>query len=193
MSRSTPPAPDAARCRSSPTRSTRPPRPRTKPIAVSSFGVDANPASSTMTRLVLSMAVIHGCHLSGVRVVRSWTSLSRVSAGTPGMAAPSSCAALACGANPTTVPPPLRQAAARTPITVVFPVPAGANASCTRRPLVAMSRTIAACPVFNTRPPVLADHSSSANSTSAARTRRPSVRPAAVTILASAANTAGEV
>ena len=58
-------------------------------------------------------------------------------------------------------------------MTVVFPVPAGARASCTRRPLVAMSRTIAACPVFSTRPPVFADHSSSASATSPARDPHP--------------------
>ena len=191
MSRNTPPAPLAARCRSSPTSNTRPPRDVTKAIAVSSFGVDANPASSMITRDLAPMPVIHGCHWSGVRRSRSWTSLSRVSAWTPGIAAPSSWAALACGANPTMVPPPFRHAAARTPMTVVFPVPAGARANWTRRPLVAMSRTIAACPVFSTRPPVFADHSNSARATSPARTRIPSVRPAAATILASAASTAG--
>ena len=86
---------------------------------------------------------------------------------TPVRASRSSSAAEACGARPITVPPAFRQAAASTPITVVFPVPAGANARCTRRPPVATSATICACAVFRVRPPLLADHSSIASSTSA--------------------------
>ena len=53
----------------------------------------------------------------------------------------------ACGARPTTCPPVPCQARASTPITVVFPVPAGARARCTRRPLVATSVTICGLPV----------------------------------------------
>ena len=51
-----------------------------------------------------------------------------------------------------TVPPLLRQAAARAAMAVVLPVPAGASASWRRAPEVAMSRTSAACPSLSARP-----------------------------------------
>ena len=55
--------------------------------------------------------------------------------------APSSWAATADGARPMTVPPESCQARVRTCMAVVLPVPAGARASWTARPLVAISRT----------------------------------------------------
>ena len=52
---------------------------------------------------------------------------------------PSTIAASAVGARPMTWPPELRHACASAAIAVVFPVPAGASASATRRPQVAIS------------------------------------------------------
>jgi len=60
----------------------------------------------------------------------------------------SSSTAAAEGARPTTLPPLLVHAAARARIAVVLPVPAGAMASCSCRPEVAMSWTRSCCPVF---------------------------------------------
>ena len=52
-----------------------------------------------------------------------------------------SCAAAAAeGASPMTLPPPLVQAVARARRAVVFPAPAGAMASCSRAPEVAIDR-----------------------------------------------------
>ena len=77
-----------------------------------------------------------------------------------------SCAAAAAdGASPITVPPASVQAAARVCIAVVLPAPAGAIASCSRAPEVAICRTNATCPAFRATP--LAVASSNATSTAA--------------------------
>ena len=85
-------------------------------------------------------------------------------------------AAAAEGARPITSPPPLVQAAARAWRAVVLPAPAGAIASCSRAPEVAIDRTNPTWPAFNAVP--LATISNSATSTAASSTLRPSSRPA---------------
>ena len=67
-------------------------------------------------------------------------SLARVSAGAP-VCSPSCAAAAAEGARPITVPPASVQARVRACRAVVFPAPAGAMASCSRDPEVAIART----------------------------------------------------
>ena len=72
-------------------------------------------------------------------------------------------AAAADGASPMTWPPPLAQAVASARRAVVFPAPAGAIASCSRAPEVAIPRTSAACPALRVTP--FAADSSNASST----------------------------
>ena len=86
---------------------------------------------------------------------------------------------------------PSVQAAARARIAVVLPVPAGAIASCSRAPEVAICRTSAACPAFRVTP--LAAASSSATSTAAGDIAWPSQRPAVSTSRCSAARMRVEV
>ena len=100
----------------------------------------------------------------------------------------STSAAAAVGANPTTVPPLLRHAAASAEVAVVFPVPAGARASWTRAPEAAISRTRARCPSLSGRP--LASASNSANPMSLSSAARPPPSSAAAKTRRSAARTA---
>lgn len=118
-------------------------------------------------------------------VSASWMSLAMVSVGEARSWARTS-AAPAVGANPMTVPPLLRQAAARAVMAVVLPVPAGASASCRRAPEVAMSRTMAACPWLSSRP-WLACVSASAKPMLVSSTARPLRRVAAARMRRSAA------
>ena len=98
------------------------------------------------------------------------------------------CAAAAAeGARPTTVPPVLVQAWARACMAVVLPVPAGAIASCTRAPEVAIARTSPAWPASSWTP--FAVISNNATSTAVSGMVRPPVRPAAATRRCSAAST----
>ena len=119
------------------------------------------------------------------RVSVSWTSLAMVSVGAPRSSA-STSAAPAVGASPMTVPPLLRQAVASAAMAVVFPVPAGAKASWTRAPEVAISRTSATCPALSARP-WLASDSSSAKPMLVSSTVRPSRNAAAAMMRRSAA------
>ena len=80
-----------------------------------------------------------------------WTYLATVSVGAPGLS-PSSMAAAAVGAKPRTLPPEERHACDSAAIAVVLPVPAGASASATRRPLVAISATSATWPGLRVLP-----------------------------------------
>jgi hypothetical protein len=117
-------------------------------------------------------------------------SFANVSAGAP-VASRSCAAAAADGANPITWPPPSSHAHVSARNAVVFPAPAGAIASCSRAPEVAMDRTSPACPASRTNP--FAADSSSANSTVGASMLRPSIQPAVVTSRCSAARIRVEV
>ncbi len=121
---------------------------------------------------------------------REWVSLARVSVWVSIWERRASAAA-AEGARPMMVPPPSLQALARARIAVVLPDPAGAIASWSRAPEVAISRTSVACPALRVMP--LAVDSSSARSTEDASTAYPSWRPAASTRRCSAASTLLEV
>jgi hypothetical protein len=117
-------------------------------------------------------------------------SFASVSAGAP-VASRSCAAAAADGASPTTWPLLSPHARARVRMTVVFPAPAGAMASCSRVPEVHMERTRAACPASRLTP--FAADSSNASSTAPAATTQPSVRPAAATRRCSASRIRAEV
>ena len=96
---------------------------------------------------------------------REWVSLARVSVWVS-IWEPidvRASAAAAEGARPMMVPPPSVHALARARIAVVLPDPAGAIASWSRAPEVAISRTSVACPALRVIP--LAVDSSSARST----------------------------
>ena len=187
MSRRTPPAPIAASCWSSPTRRTDPPLPVTKSATAARERVSAIPASSMTTRVSGPMRWAQ----SG----RSSWSMDQVSLARVSVPAPScsrrTAAAAADGASPMTVPPSVLHAAARAAMAVVFPAPAGAIASCTRAPEVAMPVTSAACPALRLTP--LAACSSNAIATASALAVCPSRRPARATRRCSAARIAGEV
>ena len=156
-SRSTPPAAGEDSCWSSPMRRTLAPRAMAWAMRVSRSSVEAMPASSQMISVpgpIVSNHVRAGSSAGAggpPRVPVSWTSLAKVSVGESRSAARTS-AALAVGANPITVPPSLRQAAASVAIAVVFPVPAGASASCTRAPEVAIACTNAFWPSLRSTP-----------------------------------------
>ena len=129
--------------------------------AASRVRVSAIPASSITTR-------VDGPILRA-QSGRSWwpadqVSLARVSVWAL-IWSRSWAAAAADGASPITVPPASVQAAARVCIAVVLPVPAGAIASCSRAPEVAIWRTSATCPAFRATPLALA--CSNATSTAA--------------------------
>ena len=111
---------------------------------------------------------------AGLRVSSDQVSLARVSVLVL-ICSRSAAAAAADGARPTTVPPPSVQAPARARIAVVLPAPAGAIASCSRAPEVAIVRTSAACPALRVTP--LAADSSRAMSTAESATACPSTRP----------------
>ena len=115
-------------------------------------------------------------------------SLARVSVVAP-VCSRSTAAAAADGASPTTVPPSSTQAAARARMAVVFPAPAGAMASWSRAPEVAIWVTRAACPALRVAP--LAACSSSAISTASGWRVCRSARPAASTRRCSAARICG--
>jgi len=149
--------------------------------------VPAMPASSMTTRVLESMSRTHWGMGSWVR---DQVSLARVSVREP-ICSRSIDAATAEGARPMTVPPPSVQARARAAMAVVLPDPAGAIASWSRAPEVAISRTSCAWAGFRVTP--FAADSSSATSTTAAGTAGPSVRSAAATRRASASMTACEV
>ena len=85
-----------------------------------------------------------------------------------------------------TLPPLLRQAVASAAMAVVLPVPAGANASWTRAPEVAISCTSAICPAPSARPWLACD-SSRAKPMLLASTVRPSRNAAAAMMRRSAA------
>ncbi len=89
------------------------------------------------------------------------------------------------------VPPARVQARVRAFMVVVFPDPAGAIATWSRAPLVAISRTRWACPGLRVTPEAAV--SVIASSTRSGRIRVPPVRPAAASSACSAARTAGLV
>src|SRR5674476_1387910 len=135
MSRSTPPAPIAASCWSSPMSRTLPPRPTTNSTAASRERVSAIPASSITTSVE---GPICCAHPGRSPCPSDQVSLARVSVLAP-ICSRSAAAAAADGARPTTVPPPSVHAPARARIAVVLPAPAGAIASCRQAPEVAMA------------------------------------------------------
>ena len=111
-----------------------PPRAVTKATAVSRERVSAIPASSIMTKVV---ARSRAAQSGRSPVVSDQVSLARVSVVAP-VCSPSTAAAAAEGASPITVPPSSAQAAVRARMAVVFPAPAGAIASWSRAPEVAI-------------------------------------------------------
>ena len=114
-------------------------------------------------------------------------SLARVSVEAP-ICSRSTAAAAADGASPTMVPPSSVQAAARARMAVVFPAPAGARASWSRAPEVAIWVTREVCPALRVAP--LAACSSSAIATASGAAGCRSRRPAVATSRCSAARTA---
>ncbi len=187
MSRRTPPASIAASCWLSPMSRTLAPLARTWLITVSRVRVPAIPASSMMTRLLrpraLSQAGWSSCS-------RDQTSLARVSAWAP-IWSPRVAAAVADGARPRTVPPALVHALARAFMAVVLPEPAGAMASWTRAPEVAISRTSIVWPGLSGTPSASACRI--ARSTAGPGIRRPFRSPAAATRRCSASRIRFEV
>jgi len=149
--------------------------------------VSAIPASSITTSVEGPISLAH-CGRSPR--VSDQVSLARVSVLVL-ICSRSAAAAAADGARPTTVPPPSVHAPASARIAVVLPAPAGAIASCSRAPEVAIVRTSAACPALRVTP--LAVDSSRAMSTADSVTACPSTRPAMATRCCSAAMTLAEV
>ena len=141
----------------------------------SNVRVSAIPASSMITNVSRPTTSASGS---------SWpiahTSLAKLSATTRLVPSwrwlRSSSAAAADGAKPSTFPPLLVHAAARARMAVVLPVPAGAMASCSWRPEVAISWTKSCWPGF--KGSWLARDWSSAKVTEFASTVRPPPRPA---------------
>ena len=119
-----------------------------------------------------------------VVVCRDQVSLARVSVVAP-VCSRRTAAAAAEGASPRTVPPSSTHAAARARMAVVFPVPAGAMASWSRLPEVAICVTRAVCPGLRVVP--LAACSSRARVDRVRLARCPSTRPAVCTRRCSAA------
>ena len=151
MSRRTPPAPIAASCRSSPIRRTLPPRSVMKSTAAARSGVSAMPASSMTTRVFGSMA----CDPAGVAVV-GVEGPGELGQGV-GRCPPTASAQLVGGdggGGEADDRCRRRRARrwARTSMAVVLPEPAGASASWSRAPEVAISRTMAACPALRVTP-----------------------------------------
>ena len=186
-SRSAPPAPIAASCWVSPINRTDAPRSTAHAHTWARLNVSAIPASSITSRLSGPICWAHRG--------RSWWVMDQVSLARVSVVAPvcsrSWAAAAADGANPNTVPPEAVQAVAKACIAVVFPAPAGAIASCSRRPEVAMAVTSSTCPTFSSRPACAL--ASSAAPTWIGAVVRPPIRPANSTNWCSAATTRAEV
>ena len=130
------------------------------------------PASSMITRLSARTVSAQSGRAWWVMPHASFASVSVVA----WVCSRNWAAAAADGASPTTARPSATHASASTRIAVVFPAPAGANASCNLAPVWDIWRTKSACPGFSGTPSAaLADR---AAVTCAAGTGVPSARPA---------------